>query len=76
MCSVSRGLKVLVVEDDLLIRMTSSAMLEDAGYEVLEAGDADAALLLLEETPVALLFTDIDMPGSMDGMKLAHRVHA
>lgn len=47
-------------------------MVEDAGFDVLEAGDADEAVSVLErETAIRLLVTDIDMPGSMDGLKLA-----
>jgi CheY-like chemotaxis protein len=66
---------VLVVEDDFLVRMMAADMIADAGVEVLEAGSADDALKALEVDPhVAVLFTDIDMPGSMDGMALAHRV--
>ncbi len=63
---------VLVVEDDPLLRMLAIEVVWDAGYVALEAGDADQALVLLEARPdIALLFTDVDMPGSMDGLKLA-----
>ncbi|MBK3404758.1 response regulator [Methylorubrum populi] len=69
------GLPILVVEDDGLVRMVAVDMLEDAGFEVLEAGSADAAWAILERTPaVGALFTDIDMPGSIDGLVLAGRV--
>jgi two-component system, response regulator PdtaR len=63
---------VLVVEDEPIIRMNAVDMLEDAGFEVLEAANADAALALLEARShkIAALFTDIHMPGSMDGMAL------
>ncbi len=66
---------VLVVEDDPLLRMLAVEVIEVAGFVVLEAGDADEAVALLESrSDVALLFTDIDMPGSMNGLKLAHAV--
>jgi two-component system, response regulator PdtaR len=63
---------VLVVEDEPIIRMNAVDMLEEAGFEVLEAANADAALKLLEAKAheIAALFTDIHMPGSMDGMAL------
>ena len=68
---------VLVVEDEMLLRMRAVDMVEDAGYTSLEAVDADAALAILESrSDIALLFTDIQMPGTMDGLKLAHAVHA
>ncbi|MEN3347156.1 MAG: hypothetical protein V7632_791 [Bradyrhizobium sp.] len=57
--------------------MLAVDMVEDAGYSSLEAIDAVAALAVLESrSDIALLFTDIQMPGSMDGLKLAHAVHA
>jgi len=67
---------VLVVEDEMLLRMRAVDMVEDAGYTSLEAIDADTAFAILESrSDIALLFTDIQMPGSMDGLKLAHAVH-
>src|SRR5271169_4880465 len=67
---------VLVVEDEMLLRMRAVDMVEDAGYTSVEAVDADEAVAILESrSDVALLFTDIQMPGSMDGLKLAHTVH-
>jgi CheY-like chemotaxis protein len=66
---------VLIVEDESLIRMDTVYMIEDAGFEVYEAGSADAAIALLElHKEICLIFTDVDMPGSMDGLKLAHYV--
>jgi CheY-like chemotaxis protein len=66
---------VLIVEDEPLIRMGAVHLIEDAGYEVYEAGSADAAIALLElHKEIRLIFTDVDMPGSMDGLKLAHCV--
>jgi CheY-like chemotaxis protein len=67
---------VLVVEDEMLLRMRTVDMVEDAGYTSVEAVDADEAVAILESrSDIALLFTDIQMPGSMDGLKLAHAVH-
>jgi CheY-like chemotaxis protein len=67
---------VLVVEDEMLLRMRAVDMVEDAGYTSVEAVDADEAMAILESrSDIALLFTDIQMPGSMDGLKLAQMVH-
>jgi CheY-like chemotaxis protein len=67
---------VLVVEDEMLLRMRAIDMVEDAGFTSVEAVDADQAVAILESrSDIALLFTDIQMPGSMDGLKLAHAVH-
>src|SRR5476649_2866794 len=67
---------VLVVEDEMLLRMRAVDMVEDAGYIPVEAVDADEAVAILESrSDIALLFTDIQMPGSMDGLRLAHAVH-
>jgi len=66
---------VLIVEDEWLLRMLAVEVVEEAGFVVLEAGDADEAVALLEaRSDIALVFTDINMPGSMDGLKLAHAV--
>jgi two-component system, response regulator PdtaR len=66
---------VLVVEDEPLLRMMAVEVVEEAGFVALEAGNADEAVALLESRlDIALLFTDINMPGSMDGLKLAHAV--
>ncbi len=67
--------KVLVVEDEALIRLWVEDALRDAGYEVETAANADEAILILEaDRSITLVFTDIDMPGSMDGLKLAAAV--
>src|SRR5439155_20205699 len=67
---------VLVVEDEMLLRMRAVDMVEDASYTSVEAVDADQAVAILESrSDIALLFTDIQMPGSMDGLGLAHSVH-
>lgn len=69
------SLVVLVVEDEPLIRLDAADMIEDAGCNVLQVGDADTALFTLNKrNDVQVLFTDVDMPGSMDGIELAHRV--
>jgi CheY-like chemotaxis protein len=66
---------ILIVEDELLIRLDAIEMIEAAGFETLEAGNADEAIAILEARPdIHVLFTDIHMPGSMDGVKLAHFV--
>jgi CheY-like chemotaxis protein len=66
---------VLVVEDDVLVRMHGVDILEDAGFTVLEAETADEAITLLQgQEDVHLLFSDIDMPGSMNGLELAQLV--
>jgi CheY-like chemotaxis protein len=63
---------VLVVEDELLIRDSAVEMLENAGYATLSAASADEAIRLLEShSDISLVFTDIEMPGSMNGLKLA-----
>lgn len=66
---------ILIVEDEPLLRLATIGTLEDAGYRVLEARDADEAIVILEErSDIRLVFTDIQMPGSMDGLKLAEAV--
>jgi CheY-like chemotaxis protein len=68
---------VLVVEDDIFERMGASDMFMDAGYRVLEAGNADEALRLFEaDADIGLLFTDVSMPGAMSGADLARHVAA
>src|SRR6478609_6483013 len=69
--------KVLVVEDEMVLRMRAADIVEDAGFTPIEAVNADEAIAILESrSDIAVLFTDIQMPGSMDGLKLAHAVHA
>jgi CheY-like chemotaxis protein len=66
---------VLVVEDEMLLRMTAVDMIESSGFEVLAAGTADEAIRILEtRNDIRIVFTDIQMPGSMDGLKLARAV--
>jgi len=63
---------VLVVEDEPLQRMSLMDLLEEAGYAVAEASDADQALIILESRPdIRIVLADVDMPGSMDGLRLA-----
>lgn len=60
----------------MLLRMLAVDMVEDAGYTSVEAVDADEAVAILESrSDIALMFTDIQMPGSMNGLELAHVVH-
>jgi CheY-like chemotaxis protein len=66
---------VLVVEDDFFIRSTAIEMVEAAGFDVVEAANADEAMEILgSRLDVAVVFTDIQMPGSMDGLKLAAKI--
>jgi CheY-like chemotaxis protein len=70
-----RNVAVLVVEDEYLIRMDTSSSLEAAGFIVYEAENAADAIRSLElHDEIRLIFTDINMPGSMDGLALAHYV--
>src|SRR5579863_8280303 len=67
---------VMVVEDEFLIRMMIADELRAAGYEVVECGTADEAIDVLRSgISVGVIFTDIRMPGSMDGASLARTVH-
>lgn len=68
-------LVILIVEDDTLLRMHAAEIIDEAGFEVVEAPGADDAIRHLEARPdIAIVFTDIDMPGSMNGLSLAHAV--
>src|SRR6202451_3350367 len=67
---------VLVVEDEMVLRMRAVDIVEDAGFTAVQAVNADEALSILQSrSDISLLFSDIQMPGSMDGLKLAHAVH-
>jgi CheY-like chemotaxis protein len=67
---------VLVVEDEMMLRMRVVDMVEDAGYIPVEAVDADEAMSILQaRSDIALMVTDVQMPGSMNGLQLAHAVH-
>jgi CheY-like chemotaxis protein len=66
---------VLVVEDEFLSRFHAVNLVENAGYISVEASNADEAITILEaRKDIRIVFTDIDMPGSMDGLKLAHAI--
>lgn len=63
---------VLVVEDDAIILLDIADQLREEGFTIYEASNADIAIeMLSQHTDIRLIFTDIDMPGSMDGLKLA-----
>jgi CheY-like chemotaxis protein len=66
---------VLIVEDEFLLRIDAVDMVRAAGFEVVEAANADEAIEILEARwDITVVFTDIQMPGSMDGLKLARAV--
>lgn len=66
---------ILIVEDEPIIRMCAAEMVEDAGYLAIEVGDAETAMMRLEAgEPIAAVFTDINLPGGMDGLALAEEV--
>ena len=66
---------VLVVEDEGIVRMDAAETLRDAGFKVLEAVDACEALELVEtRDDIEVVFTDVNMPGPLDGLELAHRI--
>ncbi|MEE2850051.1 MAG: response regulator [Pseudomonadota bacterium] len=65
---------ILVVEDEALIRMFATDIAEEAGYRVIEAVDGGDAMLKLEANPdIGIVFTDIHMPGDLDGLAMAHQ---
>ena len=71
----AQRIAVLIVDDEALLRMHAADIVEEAGFLALEAKNADEAIEILESrSDIALLLTDIHMPGSMDGLKLAHAV--
>ena len=66
---------ILIVEHDKYLKLLTVDIMEDAGFVALQASDADEALAILESRPdIALLLTSVIMPGSMDGLALAHTV--
>ncbi len=70
--AVARRPIVLVVEDDFLLRMDAVNIVRDAGFEAVEAANADEAIAIIEADPnIHVGFTDVQMPGTMDGLKLA-----
>jgi CheY-like chemotaxis protein len=69
------ALLVLVVDDDYLVRLNAVFLLEEAGFDTIQAGSADEAIAVLEaRQDIKVVFTDIDMPGSMDGLALAQTI--
>ena len=71
----SSSICVLVVEDEVFSRLHAVELVEDAGYTAVEASNADEAIAILEaRKDIRIVLTDIDMPGSMDGLKLAHAI--
>ena len=66
---------VLVVEDEFLSRLHAVNLVEEAGYKAVEASNAEEAIAILEaRKDIRIVFTDVDMPGTMDGLKLAHAI--
>ena len=67
---------ILIVEDEALVRLSAVGMLQDAGFRMIEAANSDEALeLLAADSDVQLLFTDVNMPGTIDGLALARQLH-
>jgi CheY-like chemotaxis protein len=74
-CAVMPLPLVLVVEDEVLVRLHAVSLLEEAGFSTLQAGSADEAIALLQaREDIRIVFTDIQLPGSMDGLRLAHAI--
>jgi CheY-like chemotaxis protein len=72
----ARNVLVLLVDDEPLVLLVATESLEDAGFEVVEAADAAEALVVLRSrSDVGVLFTDVNMPGQIDGLDLAELVH-
>jgi CheY-like chemotaxis protein len=72
---INTPIRILVVEDEPLIRMDVAEILRAAKFDILEAANADEAIKMLERySDIRLIFTDIDMPGSMNGLKLVAAV--
>lgn len=74
MAGQARAITALIVEDEPILRIDAVDMLQDAGLVAIEAGNAWDALALLERHAVDLLFTDVQMPGELDGFGLARQV--
>jgi len=73
--SSDSAIYVLVVEDEFLSRLHAVSLVEEAGYKAVEASNAEEAIAVLEaRKDIRIVFTDIDMPGTMDGLKLAHAI--
>ena len=66
---------VLIVEDEILLRWTAVAIIEEAGFDVVEAGTGIEAISVLEKRgDIRTVFTDVEMPGSINGLQLAHLI--
>jgi two-component system, response regulator PdtaR len=66
---------VLIVEDEDLLRWHAASIVEEAGFDVVEAANADEAIAILEaRRDIRVVFTDVQMPGTIDGLRLAHFV--
>jgi CheY-like chemotaxis protein len=66
---------ILIVEDEPLVRLYAVSILEKAGFSTLQAGSAEVAIALLEAgKDIGIVFTDIDLPAGMDGLRLAHTI--
>ena len=73
--SSDSAIYVLVVEDEFISRLHAVSLVEEAGYKAVEASNAEEAIAVLEaRKDIRIVFTDIDMPGTMDGLKLAHAI--
>ena len=69
------GDAILIVEDEALIRYDLVDFFEDAGFQVFEADNAEVAIALMDANrSIRIVLTDVQMPGTMDGMKLAHHI--
>ena len=66
---------VVIVEGDVLLRLVTANNLREAGFEVIEAANCAEAIRILDCIPVDVLFSDLDMPGKIDGIALAQWVH-
>ena len=65
--------KIMIVDDEPLIRVYACQVIEDAGYAAIEAANAEQAMQLLAHEGVAVVVTDVEMPGSMDGLELRRK---
>jgi CheY-like chemotaxis protein len=75
-CAATRRSAVLVVEDEIMVRLTIADYLRAAGYVVVEAANAAEALAVFASgEPVDVIFTDVEMPGTMDGLMLVRWVY-
>ena len=72
---MNKQIAALVVDDEALVRFDLAQSLEAEGYKTFEAGDAAKAIAIMEANPeIRVVFTDIQMPGTMDGLALSHYV--